>query len=144
MWTCSKCRQSNDDRSTICAHCGAARSAGRFSQGVQPRQTPMAQYTPSGSPSRAGTGYMLFGALLTVLIPVALLLLSIFTRKHWIQELYLAMNPSASGIPLDDFKTNLIYWCASAVCMLAATLPGLWTIGIGKALRRLARVEDRL
>ena len=144
MWTCVKCHQSVDDQYTACPHCGAARSAGRFSRGVQPRQTPMAQYTPDRSPIRAGRGYMVFGSLLTVLIPAALLLLAMIFRKSLLPDIYRYLYPEEVGIELSNFKSNLLYWILAGAAALTGTLPGLWTVGIGKALRRLARLEERL
>lgn len=140
MWTCIKCQQPVDDQLTVCPHCGAPRSAGRFSKGIQPGQTPMAQYTPDYSHIRAGRGFMAFGALLTLLIPAVVLLLAIVTRKNWTGQIYQLMHPEA----LDDTKASIIYWICAAAGMLLATLPGLGMVGLGKTLRRLGRIEDRL
>ena len=144
MWTCIKCRQSVEDQYAVCPHCGAARSAGRFSRGIQPGQTPRAQYTPDYAPVRAGHGFMAFGTLLTLLIPAAVILLAVISRKHWVAQIYRCLYPDALGAELSHFKSNLIYWLLAAAAALTGTLPGLFTLGIGKVLRRLGRIEDRL
>ncbi len=144
MWTCIKCRQTVDDQYAVCPHCGAARSAGRFSRGIQPGQTPRAQYLPEGAPVRAGRGYILFGMLLTLLIPALILFLSIVCRKYLQDELSLILHPNVLNIAVDNWKIKLVYWLCAAACILLSALPGLWTIGIGTALRRLGRIEEKL
>ena len=140
MWTCVKCRQSVDDQYAGCPHCGAARSAGRFSRGVQPGQTPKADYSPEYARVRAGRGFLILGALLMLLIPAAVILIAVIGRKQWISDIYRFLYPSELGVETNSFKANLLYWLIAAVASLAGTLPGAWTIGIGKILRKLGRM----
>ena len=144
MWTCVKCHQSVEDQYSVCPHCGAARSAGRFSRGVQPGQTPKAQYLPDYAPIRAGRGFMFIGTLLAFLIPAVIVLLAAISRKRWVAEIYRFLYPEELGVALSNFKSNLLYWIMAAAAALAGMLPGLWTVGIGKILRRLGKLEDRL
>lgn len=144
MWTCVKCHQNVEEQYSVCPHCGAARSAGRFSRGIQPRQTPGAQYMPDHAPVRAGRGFMAFGTLLALLVPSAVVLLAIISRKHWVAGIYQFLYPEELGAELSNFKANLLYWFIAAAAVLAGILPGIWTIGMGKILRRLSRMEDKL
>lgn len=144
MWTCVRCKQSVDDQLAVCPHCGAARSAGRFSKDIQPKQIPQAQYTPDFAHVRAGRGYTVFGTLLAVLLPAVVLLAAILCRNGWIGALYHLLNPEATMAELNDGKANLLYWALTAAAILLASLPGLWTVGLGKALRRLNRMEELL
>ena len=144
MWTCVRCKQSVDDRLAVCPHCGAARSAGRFSKEIQPQQTPQAQYTPDFAHVRSGRGLMVFGAILTVVLPAVALTVAVLCRKGWIGELYRLLNPEALAAGPIDIKTNLLYWVLTAAAALLSSLPGVWTLGLGKALRRLGRMEELL
>ena len=144
MWTCVRCKQTVDDRLAVCPHCGAARSAGRFSKEIQPQQTPQAQYAPDFGHVRAGRGFMIFGAILAVLLPAVAILAAILCRNGWIGELYRLMNPDAAIAELSDGKTNLLYWALTIAAALLSSLPGIWTMGLGKALRRLHRMEELL
>lgn len=144
MWTCVKCHQSVDDRLAVCPHCGAARSAGRFSKEIQPQQIPQAQYTPDFDHVRAGRGFMLFGAVLAVLLPAVVVFAAVLCRNGWLAELYHLLYPDAAMAELGDLKTNLLYWALAVAAALLASLPGLWTAGLGKALRRLNRMEELL
>lgn len=144
MWTCVKCHQDVEDQYAVCPHCGASRSAGRFSRGVQPRQIPRAQYVPEAGPVRAGSGFILFGALLTLLIPAAVLLLAVISRKSLIPDIYHFLYPEEPGAEIGNFTANLLYWLLAAACALAGALPGLWTVGIGKILRRLRKIENKI
>ena len=144
MWTCVRCKQNVDDRLSVCPHCGAARSAGRFRKDIQPQQIPQAQYTPDFDHVRAGRGFMVWGTLLSILLPAITLLAAALCRGGWIGNLYMLLNPDAIAAESGDLKTNLLYWALAAAAALLASLPGLWTIGLGKALRRLNRMEELL
>ena len=45
---------------------------------------------------------------------------------------------------LGDVRTNILYWALAVAAALLSSLPGLWTVGLGKALRRLNRMEELL
>lgn len=144
MWTCVKCNHAVDDRLAVCPHCGASRSAGRFSREIQPRQTPQAQYIPDFAHVRAGKGFMLFGTALAVLLPIVILATAVLCRRGWIGGLYQALNPDALTAEAPDTKANVLYWLLSACAAALSSLPGLWTVGLGRMLRRLGRMEELL
>ena len=144
MWTCVKCHQNVNDHLAVCPHCGAARSAGRFSKEIQPQQTPQALYTPDFEHVRAGRGFMLFGAFLAVLLPSVVILAALLCKNSWIGSLYSLLTPEAVMAELGDVRTNILYWALAVAAALLSSLPGLWTVGLGKALRRLNRMEELL
>ena len=160
MWTCIKCNAVNEDTYTICPKCGAARSAGRFGSGNAAPARNAAAYTapvqqrvmPSGAPQtayyadfshvRAGRGFMLLGRVLAIVMAALTLLLA------WRQ--YDAVSAAVLGLIFDDlaalsaFVKLLIYIPLALAAAAIAALPGLWTLGLGKALRRLNRMEELL
>lgn len=145
MWTCVKCKQNVDDRLTACPYCGASRSAGRFSKEIQPQQTPQAQYTPDFEHVRAGRGFMVLGAVLAVALPVVWVILAVLRHSVWAEELCALLNPArVKGEALPFAVSYLLYGVLTLVIGLAAALPGLWTVGLGKLLRRLNRMEELL
>lgn len=171
MWTCIKCNAVNEDTYTICPKCGAARSAGRFGSGNAAPARNAAAYTapvqqrvmPSGEPAvpahanvvapqagyyadfshvRAGRGFMLLGRVLAIVMAALTLLLA------WRQ--YDAVSAAVLGLIFDDldalsaFVKLLIYIPLALAAAAIAALPGLWTLGLGKVLRRLNRMEELL
>lgn len=147
MWQCIKCGQSNDDRVNICPHCGAARSAGRFAstQGIQsgPASSVSSPYTPDLEHAKDGRMFRLIGLILSILLPVIVLLLAIVKHDAFLSSLYewLLVNDAADSVP---FWCHALYVVLSFAALLIAVLPGLWTFGLGKALRRLHRMEELL
>jgi len=144
MWTCVKCKQPVDDQYTVCPHCGASRSAGRFSRGIRPQQTPQAQYTPDFSHVKAGKGFMLLGICLIILLPALTIMAAVIFHDSWILPLSKALHPNDLGFDLTDFKTNVLYVAFTAGAVLLSALPGVHTLFLGKLLRRLNRMEELL
>lgn len=144
MWTCVKCKQAVDDRLAVCPHCGASRSAGRFSREVQPQQLPQAQYALDFAHVRAGRGFMIFGTALAVLLPAVLLTAAALCRQSWVASLSRALYPDALASAPDGAKANALYWLIAVSAALLSSLPGLWTVGLGRILRRLGRMEELL
>lgn len=144
MWTCVKCGQTVDDSQTVCPHCGASRSAGRFSRGIQARQTPRAQYVPEAAPVKAGRGFLILGSLLALLLPTLTIALAVILRHDLTGQIYHALHPDELTIVNSDTAANVLYWALAAGAALLSALPGIGTAGIGKMLRRLARIEQNL
>ena len=147
MWQCIKCGQNNDDRVNICPHCGAARSVGRFAstQGIQtaPASSASAPYTPDLEHAKDGKLFRLIGLILAILLPMIVLVLVIVKHDAFLSGLYewLLGIDAADSVP---FWCHALYVILSIAAMLIASLPGLWTFGFGKALRRLNRMEELL
>ena len=149
MWNCIRCGKAIDDQYHVCPYCGAARSAGRFSGNTaKPRPaepaTPQAQYVPDFRHVRAGRGFIALGSVLAVLLPALAILLAAVRRLDWADALHALLSPAreaGAGVPA-------LIWALYALLSLAAALvcalPGLWTIGLGKALRKLSRMEELL
>ena len=145
MWTCVKCRQSVDDQYAVCPYCGAARSAGRFSRGVQPGQTPKAQYMPEPAPVRAGRGFIILGTVLALALTILWIVLAVTQHGVWADQLDGFLRPARAASETPSFLVRYVLYGALAVIgALIAALPGLWTVGLGKALRRLAKIEAGL
>ena len=85
---------------------------------------------------------MLLGRVLAIVMAVLTLLLA------WRQ--YDAVSAAVLGLIFDDlaalsaFVKLLIYIPLALAAAAIAALPGLWTLGLGKALRRLNRMEELL
>ena len=165
MWTCIKCSQQNEDQYTVCPHCGASRSVGRFgtpqtprnaaaySAPVQnnipvppaPQQAPQVQYVADFSHVRAGKGYMVFGALLSLLSAAFVIVLAVLRHADWADALDALLRPArAEGEKIPFLVNYLLYALLALLAALTAALPGLWTLGLGKLLRRLNRMEELL
>ena len=145
MWICVKCRESVEDQYTVCPHCGAARSAGRFSREVQPRQTPKAQYVPEQAPSRSGRGFIALGSILAALLFFAFLAAAVFRHAQWADALFLFLRPAAAESETPGVLIGyVLYGALSLLGAFLAALPGLWTVGLGKMLRKLGKIEKRL
>ncbi len=158
MWNCDKCGAANDDRVNICVSCGAARSVGRFGA-AQPQNsaaytaqrqsaparssptTPGAEYHPEPVRAHGGGGFMLMGTLLATLMFALTMVLA------WRQ--YDAVSPVVLGLLFDDLESLGGFVCALVYAVLAfmasmlAAVPGLLLTAAGKAIRRLARIEER-
>lgn len=147
MWQCIKCGQNNDDRVNICPHCGAARSAGRFAstQGMQNTSVSSvsAPYTPDLEHAKDGKLFRFIGLILTILLPAIVLVLAIVKHDAFLSSLYewLLGSDAADSVP---FWCHAFYVILSFAALLVAALPGLWTLCLGKALRRLHRMEELL
>ncbi len=170
MWICGKCNSTNDDRSITCPNCGAARSAGRFTANsassahntaacVMPQQPMIPSNASDGQPSRnvfsqpadyyadfsnvhAGRGFMILGIIIAILSALLTLLLA------WRQ--YRVISAAVLGLFFSDLTAVAdwiklaIYIPLSLISAAIAALPGLWTVGLGKALHRLNRMEELL
>ena len=85
---------------------------------------------------------MLLGRVLAIVMSALTLLLA------WRQ--YDAVSAAVLGLIFDDlaalsaFVKLLIYIPLALAAAAIAALPGLWTLGLGKALRRLNRMEELL
>lgn len=158
----------NDDQYTTCQHCGAARSAGRFGSTQPPRnsaayaaapqavpaavhvepspqQVPQTQYVPDFSHVRAGKGFMALGAVLAALLFAFVAALAVLRHAEWSRALYDLLAPAHEADANVPFAVSyLLYGLLALLAALLAALPGLWTLGIGKALRRLNRMEELL
>ena len=168
MWTCIKCGHTNDDQHTTCQHCGAVRSAGRFGSAQPPRnsaayavsqqashaavhveptpqQMPQAQYVPDFTHVRAGKGFMALGAVLAILLAVLTVGLAVLRHDDWARALRDLLLPAQAQNAEIPFVINyLLYGLLTLLAALLAALPGLWTLGLGKMLRRLNRMEELL
>lgn len=165
MWTCIKCGQANEDQVTVCTACGASRSAGRFGSGQAPKNAaaysamphqnapspasphpaPQTQYVPDFSHVRAGKGFMVVGTLLALVLPVLVILFSILMHESWTDALDGFLHAArAEGETPSFWVSYLLYGFLAIVAALFAALPGLWTLGLGKMLRRLSRMEELL
>ena len=147
MWQCIKCGQSNDDLVNICPHCGAARSVGRFAstKGMQNTSVSSASalYPPDLEHAKDGKLFRFIGLILTIFLPAIVLVLAIVKHDAFLSNLYewLLGSDAADSVP---FWCHALYVILSFTALLIATLPGLWTFGLGKALRRLHRMEELL
>lgn len=161
MWTCIKCGANNEDHLTSCPACGASRSAGRFSSApvvrnaaaysapvratpapAVPAQTPQVQYIPDFKHIRAGRGFMALGVILTLMLATLTICFAVFRYDvfaPWLLGLFFTDAAAVSKV-----ITLLVYVPVAALAVLLAVLPGLWTLAVGKALRRLARMEELL
>ena len=145
MWICVKCRQQVDDQIAVCPHCGAARSAGRFSRGVQPGQTPKAQYTPDPAPVHAGRGFIAYGSILALLLAALWIALACSQHTTWADSLYSLIGGAGARGKSPSFMVGyLLYGLLTAIGAMLAALPGLFTVALGKILRKLGKIEDRL
>ena len=106
------------------------------------QQTPQVQYVPDFSHVHAGRGYLYFGALLAVLLPATLLLLAVCRYDVWSQRLLALIFKEVETVSKP--VCMLVYGYAALLGALIASLPGLWTLAVGKALRRLGRMEELL
>lgn len=170
MWTCSKCHAVSEDLYTICPKCGASRSAGRFGSSAQPAvrsvcapapedkqmppknspeisaQTPAAPaayYEPDLSKVQAGRGVRISGRILIVLLP--LITLAYFAAQYnrsLFASVRLAFFSDAEKLPA--FVPIIPYILIAFAAALISALPGVWTLSIGKILKRLARMEELL
>lgn len=171
MWTCIKCSTINDDACASCPKCGAARSVGRFGSTSQPavhnaqaysapiqqRPAPMAEpsdpphasisapqamYYADFSHVRAGRMLMLLGTVLSLAAVVLTLLLA------WRQ--YDALCAAVLGLLFADVSALPAFVRVGVYCLLSlfaaalSSLPGVWTLALGKALHRLSRMEELL
>ena len=170
MWICSKCSSTNDDRSITCPNCGAARSAGRFTANSTFAVRDAGCSTPSRQPIvsenasdaqkfcnaasqpddyyadfsnvHAGRGFMILGMIIAILSALLTLLLA-WRQYRVISVAVLGLFFSDLTAVADWIKLTL-YIPLSLIAGVIAALPGLWTIGLGKALHRLKRMEELL
>jgi len=111
---------------------------------VQPQQLPQAQYVPDFAHVKAGKGFMLLGVLLALLLPLTLIALAALRHGDWAAALNgLILPEKAAEAPAFWIKYPL-YILLTLLAALLSSLPGLWTLGLGKALRRLNRMEELL
>ena len=165
MWTCTKCNTVNEDLYTICPKCGASRSAGRFGSSSQPQvkstavqpaaaakpaeqpakpvpAAPPAYYTPDLSKVHAGRCVRLLGRILAVLLPLVCIMYFIAQYESLHAKLISSFLPASITPP--SFVTLVLYIIIAAAAALLSALPGVWTLSLGKALHRLARMEELL
>lgn len=165
MWNCIKCNTIVEDGYTTCPHCGAPKSAGRFGNTAPvrpaaaytmpaqnapqsaPRPAPAevaAQplYMPDFSHVHAGRGLMFAGSLLAILLPLLVLLLA--WRQYDAISSFLLPLFFADAAALSNWVRYPVYIVLALLAALVSALPGLWTQSLGKALRRLARMEELL
>lgn len=171
MWTCIKCNTVNDDTCASCPKCGAARSVGRFGSTRQPivrnadaysapvQQRPAPTAEPAAGPHasinapqtvyyadfshvRAGRMLMLLGTVLS--LAAALLTLALAWRQ------YDTLCAAVLGLLFSDVSALPAFVRVGIYCLLAlfaaalSSLPGVWTLSLGKTLRRLNRMEELL
>ncbi|MBQ7454904.1 MAG: hypothetical protein IJS53_00555 [Clostridia bacterium] len=158
MWKCIRCGKAIDDQYNVCPFCGAARSAGRFgTTAAQPRpaafasnekpaepSAPQTQYVPDFRHVRAGRGFIILGTALALLLPALVILFAVLRRLDWADALHAFLYPAREAGAGVDALTWILYGVLSLAAALVAALPGLWTAGLGKALRRLNRMEELL
>ncbi len=166
MWTCIKCGAPVEDAYTICPQCSASKSAGRFGAVNPPRNAssyaapvppspppvekpvptaaPALQtvYTPDFSHVHSGRFLMIAGTLLSVMLPLVVLLLA--WRQHTVLSGALLSLFFADPASLPGYVSLPIYVVLALLAALLSALPGFWTLGLGKALRRLHRMEELL
>lgn len=173
MWTCNKCNTVHEDLYSSCPKCGASRSAGRFASAPPakpaayaappaeprimqrpaaqepapaavpvPRPAPQATYIPNLDKVHAGGGMRFVGVVLAILLPVITGVIAYFK--------YDQLCPLLCGLFFEHPESEIpallagIYIVFALVAALLTALPGLWTLAIGKMLRRFARMEELL
>lgn len=109
-----------------------------------PQQMPQAQYVSDFSHVHSGRGYMILGTLLSILLPLTVLLFAVLSYFHYAGTSVLALLLFSEATNASSTIYTLIYGFITLVLALLSALPGLWTLAIGKALRRLARMEELL
>lgn len=100
------------------------------------------QYVPDFSHVHAGAGFMALGAVLCALLPALVLLLA--WRQHDVLSPVLLRLFFKNAADVAKALGAAVYAALTATAMLIAALPGVFTLGLGKALRRLARMEELL
>lgn len=151
MWTCPQCRTQNQDADTVCAGCGAPRSAGRFqNQNTAPVPRVSAPGgTRQAAPARSSyplpeTGVTprppkrpavcvlarFTGTVLLVLLPVLTALLA------WRQygALSRALLPLFLGTAEAQWQQTVCYAVLSLTAVLLSLLPGLWTLLLSRPM----------
>lgn len=144
MWTCTKCNFANKNEDTVCEKCGAVKSAGRFARSAQLLQSSHTRYLPAAAEIKGGNGFCLWGAIMAVLFPLLLIFLFILFRTELnaaVRDLFFSNIPEQETA---DYKIRILYWAICVMVSMLSSLPGIWTFGIGKILRRLSRMERRL
>ena len=166
MWTCIKCTAVNEDIYTICPKCGASRSAGRFgsastakapvysppieSKPAEKAPSPAATaaapaahvYIPQPDKVRAGGGMRFLGRVLAMLLPLIVAFFAYLKFNAYTLQLSILVYGSVlKPLPIPII---VLYVLLALSAALLASLPGLWTLSVGKLLLRFARMEELL
>lgn len=168
MWTCLKCNAVNEDLYPSCPKCGASRSAGRFSatgasrpemhisEPIQaapaqndtssdvhsPRPIPQTYAMPDLSKARDGFMVRLAGRVLMLLLPLIVVWYCIVQYSEMSSVLLRTFFKQPDSLSAWIAVPAYVFFTVCAA--LLAALPGLWTLAVGKILRRLSRMEALL
>ena len=143
MWTCKQCNGENNDRAALCAHCGAARAAGRFDPPAGRREKVFRQARPAYQTPDTGLGNRkrrpralsaaarIIGILLMALLPLWVLALAVTqygALSGALVPLFLAPEAPA-------WLGAALYGLMTLTAVLLSLLPGLWTKMLGNESR---------